>query len=45
MDSSFIERKDTGDGTGERWMVKHAVNRYYRSLEQLRDTAQKLSLQ
>ena len=38
-----IERKDTGDGTGERWMVKHAVSRYYRSLDQLRDITQKLS--
>ena len=39
----FIERKDTGEGTGERWMVKHAISRYYRSLEQLRDITQKLS--
>ena len=38
-----IERKDTGEGTGERWMVKHAISRYYRSLEQLRDITQKLS--
>jgi len=33
----FIEKAEPGNGRGEQWMVKHAIGRYYRSLEQLRE--------
>ncbi len=31
----FLESKSAGDEQGETWMVKHAISRYRRSLEEL----------
>jgi len=33
----FLERDEEGDTSGETWMIKHAISRYRRSLENLRN--------
>ena len=33
----FMEEAGTDGGLGEHWMIKHAIGRYYQSLEQLRE--------
>ena len=34
----FMERAERNNGFGEHWMIKHAISRYYQSLNQLRET-------
>ena len=38
----FMDSAERGSALGEHWMVKHAIGRYYQSLEQLREKCAEL---